>query len=147
MQHFSADFCSRFFLMSLLVLTALTSTTQVQHATVAQADSLKALFRKRKPDDNRVQIQLKLSDFYQRWALDGEQSKERIFQAVAIHKSIGYRTLCGTGHALAGETINSPSGTFIYLSNTSYVAVELTHVTHLACGISPEKQICFSPLI
>jgi two-component sensor histidine kinase len=77
MQHFSTHFCSRLFLLCLLLLlTALSSTAQGQPTTVVQADSLRGLLREGRPDTTRVQALLKLSEYYQRRTLDAGQNRD-----------------------------------------------------------------------
>jgi two-component sensor histidine kinase len=51
-----------------------------------------------------------------------KQAEEKIFQAIALQKSIGYRALCKAYHALAEENVYFPAGFYTYLSNAYYVA-------------------------
>jgi uncharacterized membrane protein len=91
MHHFAAHFSIRLFLLSLLllyllVLTALTLTAQGQPTTVVQADSLRGVLREGKPDTIRVQVLLKLSEYYQRRTLDAGQNRDT---ALVLAKQAG----------------------------------------------------------
>jgi two-component sensor histidine kinase len=96
MQHFSAHFCSRLLLLCLLlVLTALRSPAQGQPTTVVQADSLKRLLRKGNSDTNRVEVLLKLSEYYQRRTLDARHNRDSALtmarQAGKLSEQLSYK--------------------------------------------------------
>jgi hypothetical protein len=86
MQHLSAHFCSRLLLLSLLVLTALISPAQGQPATVVQADSLRELLREGRPDTSRVNILLRLSNYYGRKTWNAAQNRD---SALAMARQAG----------------------------------------------------------
>ncbi len=90
MRHFS----SPLFLILLPLLTALTSTAQGQHTTVAQADSLKRLLGKGKPDTGRVNILLRLSNYYGRKTWNAQQNRDSALamarQAHALSQQMHY---------------------------------------------------------
>jgi two-component sensor histidine kinase len=90
MQHFS----SPLFLILLPLLTALTSTVQGQHTTVAQADSLKSLLREGKRDTSQVNILLRLSNYYGRKTWNAAQNRDSALamarQANALSRQLHY---------------------------------------------------------
>jgi hypothetical protein len=91
MRHFSISLL----LIVMLVLTALGSTAQGQPTTVVQADSLRRLLREGSSDTNRVQVLLKLSEYYQRRTLNAEKSRDTSMvlarQAGELSQQLSYK--------------------------------------------------------
>jgi hypothetical protein len=67
-------------------LTALISPAQGQPATVVQADSLRELLREGRPDTSRVNILLRLSNYYGRKTWNAAQNRD---SALAMARQAG----------------------------------------------------------
>jgi two-component sensor histidine kinase len=89
MQHFSSALVLPF-----LLLTLLPAGAKAQPLTAAQADSLRGLLSAGKPDTNRVQALLTLSDYYQRRTLHAAQNRDSALvlakQAGELSAQLGY---------------------------------------------------------
>ncbi len=70
MQHFLP------FLVLLVLLLLTLLPAKAQPTTVVQADSLRQVLLVGKPDTNRVEVLLKLSEYYQRRTLNAEQNRD-----------------------------------------------------------------------